>query len=109
MRVRIPQRALSVYTVSLNGVAMAQTTTATRYYTFFFAEDIPTETFTFSPGVERTPELDQIAMDYMNAKVALYAAVNPGRGMSARTLDYSGSVVVSETTNESARLYPTYV
>jgi len=88
---------------------MAQVTTANREYRFFFAEDIPSEVFPFSPDVERTPELDQVARDYMAAKVALYAAVNPGRVLNSRTLDYSGSVVVSETTTENARLYPTFV
>ncbi|MFD9368526.1 hypothetical protein ACFWA6_12570 [Streptomyces sp. NPDC060020] len=86
---------------------MTQVTAAARYYTFAFAEDIPTETFLFSEGVARTPELDDVATAYMNAKVALYAALNPGRILNSRSLDYAGSVVVSETTAESARLYPT--
>ncbi|MEU8780071.1 hypothetical protein [Streptomyces sp. NPDC048637] len=84
---------------------MTQTTSA-REYRFSFAEDIPSEGFPFSPDVERTPELDQIAMDYMSAKLALYAAVNPGRVMNTRSLDFYGSTVVSETTSESAHLYP---
>ncbi|MCB5179495.1 hypothetical protein [Streptomyces antimicrobicus] len=48
-------------------------------------------------------------MAYMNAKVALYAALNPGRILNSRTLDYAGSVVVSETTAEGARLFPTEI
>jgi hypothetical protein len=81
-------------------------TSASREYRFFFAEDIPTESYPFSSEVERTPELDQVAVDYLNAKLALYAAVNPSRNLNTTTLDFSGSVVVSETTSESARLHP---
>ncbi|MFD3464793.1 hypothetical protein ACFWWM_00195 [Streptomyces sp. NPDC058682] len=88
---------------------MSQVTTAARSYTFTYAEDIPSETFIFSGDVDRTPELDDIANAYMNAKIALYAAVNPGRVLNARTLDYAGYVVVSETTAEGARLYPTHI
>ncbi len=88
---------------------MSQVTSANRAYVFTFAEDIQNEVFTFSPDIERTPELDQAAFDYMAAKVALYAAVNPGRVLNSRSLDYTGSVVVSETTTEAARLYPTEI
>jgi hypothetical protein len=73
------------------------------------AEDIDSETFTLTVGVERTPELDQVAIDYMNAKLALYAAVNPGRLFPDRNLYFSGTLTVSEVTSESTRLYPTYV
>jgi hypothetical protein len=86
---------------------LSQVTAAARSYTFAFAEDIPSETFLFSEGVARTTELDDVAKAYMNAKVALYAALNPGRILNSRTLDYAGTVVVSETTAESARLFPT--
>ncbi|MFE0648558.1 hypothetical protein ACFVZH_08230 [Streptomyces sp. NPDC059534] len=82
-------------------------TTAQRTYTFNLAEDIPYEVFQLSPGVARTPQLDEAALAYMAAKVAFYAAVNPDRILNTRSLDYAGSVVVSETTNESARLFPT--
>ncbi|MFF0481045.1 hypothetical protein [Streptomyces sp. NPDC004435] len=87
--------------------SVAPVTTAQRNYTFAFAEDIPYEVYQLSSEVERTPELDQAAMAYMAAKVAFYAAVNPGRVLNQRSLDYAGSVVVSETTTENARLYPT--
>ncbi|MEV7589741.1 hypothetical protein AB0O42_05650 [Streptomyces sp. NPDC089922] len=88
---------------------MTQVTAASRAYTFFFAEDIPSETYPFSEEVSRTVELDAVAKAYMNAKVALYAALNPGRVLTSRTLDYAGTVVVSETTAEGARLYPTEI
>ncbi|MFC7979499.1 hypothetical protein ACFUT3_30240 [Streptomyces cinereoruber] len=86
---------------------MPPVTSAQRSYTFNFAEDIPYEVFELSPDVERTPELDQAALSYMAAKTAFYAAVNPGRILNTRSLDYAGSVVVSETTTENARLFPT--
>jgi hypothetical protein len=85
---------------------MTQVTTSDRAYRFFFAEDVPTETFTLTEGVERSPELDQVAMDYLKAKLALYAAVNPGRNFPDRNLYFSGTLTVSEVTSESARLYP---
>jgi hypothetical protein len=88
---------------------VAQVTTASRQYTLSLSEDLPTEYFPFEPDVDRTPELDQLAMDYLNAKLALFAAVSPTRGFAGRTLTYSGTTVVSETTNENARLYPSYV
>ncbi|MDL5204969.1 hypothetical protein [Streptomyces sp. ALI-76-A] len=85
---------------------MAQVTSSDRAYRFFFAEDIQSETFTLSEGVERTPELDQVAMDYLKAKLALFAAVNPGRIFPDRNLYFSGTLTVSEVTSESVRLYP---
>jgi hypothetical protein len=88
---------------------LSQVTTSDRAYRYTFAEDIPNETFTLFEGIERTPELDQIATDYLNAKLALYAAVNPGRNFPDRTLYFSGTTTVSEITSESTRLYPTYV
>lgn len=88
---------------------MTQVTTSDRAYRYFFAEDVAYETFTLSEGVERTPELDQVARDYMNAKLALYAAVNPGRLFPDRNLYFSGTLTVSEVTSESARLYPTEI
>ncbi|MFJ9423415.1 hypothetical protein [Streptomyces sp. NPDC101249] len=86
---------------------MAQVTTSDRAYRFWFAEDVPSETFTLSDGVERTPELDQVALDYLKAKLDLYAAVNPGRIFPDRSLYFSGTLTVSEVTSESAKLYPT--
>ncbi|MFJ7590197.1 hypothetical protein ACIQZO_22980 [Streptomyces sp. NPDC097617] len=88
---------------------MTQVTAASRSYTFTFAEDIQSENFVFSEDVERTSHVDDVARAYMNAKVALYAALNPGRILNSRTLDYAGSVVVSQTTAENARLYPTEI
>jgi hypothetical protein len=88
---------------------MTQVTTSDRAYRYTFAEDVPNETFTLSESVERTPELDQLATDYLNAKLALYAAVNPGRVFPDRTLYFSGTTTVSEVTSESARLFPTEI
>jgi hypothetical protein len=88
---------------------LSQVTTSDRAYRYNFAEDIPGETFTLFSDIERTPELDQIAMDYLNAKLALYAAVNPGRLFPDRSLYFSGTLTVSEVTSVSARLYPTYI
>jgi hypothetical protein len=88
---------------------LTQVTTSDRAYRYTFAEDILNETFTLTVGVERTPELDQVAIDYLNAKLALYAAVNPGRLFPDRSLYFSGTTTVSEVTSESARLYPTYI
>lgn len=88
---------------------MSQVTTSDRAYRYFFAEDVAYETFTLSEGVERTPELDQVAMAYMAAKLALYAVVNPTRSFPDRNLYFSGTLTVSEVTSESARLYPTYI
>jgi hypothetical protein len=88
---------------------LSQVTTSDRAYRYTFAEDIPNESFPLSEGVERTPELDQLATDYMNAKLALYAAVNPGRVFPDRTLYFSGTTTVSEITSESARLFPTEI
>lgn len=91
------------------GFVLTQVTAASRSYTFFFAEDIQSETFPFSEEVSRSAEIDNAAKAYMNAKVALYAALNPGRVLNSRTLDYAGTVVISETTAENARLYPTEI
>jgi hypothetical protein len=88
---------------------LTQVTTSDRAYRYTFAEDILNETFTLSEGVERTPELDAVATAYLNAKLALYAAVNPGRVFPDRTLYFSGTTTVSEVTSDSVRLYPTYI
>jgi hypothetical protein len=86
---------------------LSQVTTSDRAYRYYFAEDVPAETFTLSDGVERTPELDQLATDYLNAKLALFAAVNPTRIFPDRNLYFSGTLTVSEVTSENTRLYPT--
>ncbi|MEU9975100.1 hypothetical protein [Streptomyces sp. NPDC051014] len=85
---------------------MAQVTTATRAYTLWLSEDLPPETFPLLPEVEHTPEMDQLALDYLKAKLALFKAVSPTRAFPDRWLDYEGTTVVSETTTEHNRLFP---
>lgn len=85
---------------------MTQVTKTTLAYRYTFASDIEPENYNLSVGVARTPELDALATEYLNAKLALYAAVNPGRVLDELRLIFNGAVTVSEITADNATLYP---
>jgi hypothetical protein len=86
---------------------LTQVTTSERHYDFGFAEDIQSESFPFNPGVVRSAETDAVAKAYLDARMKLYATVQPGRNLPDVRMSYSGVESVAEVTQEYVMLYPT--
>jgi hypothetical protein len=85
---------------------LTQVTTSEHHYAFNFAEDIH-DSYSLQEGVTRSAETDAAAKAYLDARMKLYATLQPGRVLTDVRLTYSGMESVAEVTEDYATLYPT--
>ncbi|MEV5080321.1 hypothetical protein AB0K74_16325 [Streptomyces sp. NPDC056159] len=76
---------------------MAQSTNSDRQYRLNLVDSYE-DIFQFEASVERTPETDQLALDFMNAKLALLQALWPeqSRYFTRFSLDYTDTTTTTD-------------
>jgi hypothetical protein len=80
---------------------MSQMESSWRRYSLNLIDGADPDVFQFDNGVERTAEIDQLALNFMNAKLALFKAVSPSRTFDRFALDFLSTTTVQDDERDS--------